>query len=394
MRRVGGGAAAGAGGGLARFLLLYGALYGAYGSLSPVMPNVLAGRGLSPAEIGLVLAGATLTRLVAGPLAGRAADRRGAARTILAAAAGLAGLAALAHLAGHGFPALLALGLAYAVATAPLAPLADALALAGAQGGRAFQYGWVRGAGSAAFIGATILVGWLIAAQGLAAALIVGGMLFLATGLAARLLPADSEPGSEPAPPEGIWRGFRALLRLPGFRGTVLVAALVVGAHAMHDAFAMILWRASGIGPALAGLLWSEAVAAEVLVFLAVGPWLLARIGLAGGLVLAAGAGALRWGVMAETTALPWLAAVQLLHGLTFALLHLACLGLIERAVPARLRATALTLYGTVGLGLAGAALTLASGPLYAGFGARGFWVMAALSLLAVPLAIRLRLQP
>ena len=143
----GGSGAAGAGGGLARFLLLYGALYGAYGCLSPVLPNVLAARGLSPAEIGLVLSGATLTRLVAGPIAGRAADRSGAAATILAAAAGLAGLAALAHLAGQGFPALLALGLAYAVATAPLAPLADALALTAARDGRAFQYGWVRGAG-------------------------------------------------------------------------------------------------------------------------------------------------------------------------------------------------------------------------------------------------------
>ncbi|KAB1072133.1 MFS transporter [Methylobacterium planeticum] len=395
MGRIGGSGAAGAAGGLARFLLLYGALYGAYGSLSPVLPNVLAARGLSPTEIGFVLSGATLTRLVAGPLAGRAADRRGAARPILALGAGLAGVAALAHLAGHGFPALLALGLAYAVATAPLAPLADALALAAAGGGRAFEYGWVRGAGSAAFIGATSLVGALIAAYGLAAALVTGGLLFLATGLAAGFLPAGA-PGREPEgmPVSGPWQGFAELLRQPAFRRTVLVAALVIGAHALHDAFAMLLWRGAGIGAGAAGLLWSEAVAAEVLVFLLAGPWLLARIGLRGGLVLAALAGALRWAVMAGTTALPWLAAVQLLHGLSFALLHLACLGLIERVVPPRLRATALTLYGTVGLGLAGAAVTLAAGPLFAAYGAHAFWAMAALSLLAVPLAYRLPPQP
>jgi len=32
----------------------------------------------------------------------------------------------------------------------------------------------------------------------------------------------------------------------------------------MHDGFAMIRWRAAGIAPGTAGLLWSEAVAAEV----------------------------------------------------------------------------------------------------------------------------------
>ncbi|MFD0938555.1 MFS transporter, partial [Methylobacterium trifolii] len=145
------------------------------------------------------------------------------------------------------------------------------------------------------------------------------------------------------------------------------------------------------IGAGAAGLLWSEGVAAEVLVFLLAGPWLLARIGPAGGLMLAAVAGAFRWAVMAETVAIPWLAGAQMLHGLSFALLHLACLGLIEAQTPASLWATALSLYGTVGLGLAGVAMTLAAGSLYAAFEARGFWVMSGLSLSALPLALSLR---
>ncbi|MGU3541337.1 MFS transporter, partial [Methylobacterium sp. A54F] len=92
-----------------------------------------------------------------------------------------------------------------------------------------------------------------------------------------------------------------------------------------------------------------------------------------------------------QTTALPWLVGAQTLHGLTFALLHLACLGLIEAGVPPALRATALTLYGTVALGLAGAALALAAGSLYGALGAGAFWVMAALCLAALPLALGLR---
>ncbi|GEP03306.1 MFS transporter [Methylobacterium oxalidis] len=390
MRRRGR-ARAGTGGSLPRFLALYGLLYAAYGSLSPILPNFLESRGLSAREIAAVLAGALLVRLVAGPLAGRLADRRGTGRGILAAAAALSGLAAFAHLPAHGFPVLLAVGLVYALATAPLAPLADALALLAAQDGRRFQYGWVRGAGAAAFIGAASLAGWLIGGSGLGAAVSAGGILFLAAALAAGLVP-PGEP-AEAGAKEGLWQGFATLLRSGPYRRILLVAALVVGAHAMHDAFTMILWREAGIGAGLAGLLWSEAVAAEVLVFLLVGAPLVRRLGPGSCLALAAAAGALRWAVTAETAALPAIAGIQILHGLTFALLHLACLDLIERNVAPGLRATALTLYGSLGVGLATALLTLASGSLYATFGQRAFWAMAALSLLALPISLSLRAQ-
>lgn len=354
-------------GGLARYLALYAGLYGAYGCLSPLLPNLMAARGLSPAQIGLVLAAATLVRLVAAPVAGRFADARDAARPVLAASAVAAGAFAAAHLPVQGLWPVLAAGLTYAVATAPLAPLADALALGAARGGSAFAYGRVRAAGSAAFIAAAVGAGWLVETGGLSAAILAGAALFVAAGGLARRLPAvPAETGRAADPRAGPGDGqgdepetsLGALLRSGPFRRTLLVAALVIGAHGLHEAFAMILWRASGIGAGAAGLLWAEAVAAEVLVFLAIGPRLLDRIGLAGGLALAAGAGALRWAIAAQTTALSWLAAAQALHGLSFALLHLACLGLIAETVPPRLRATALTLYGSVGLGLAGALVT------------------------------------
>ena len=85
------------------------------------------------------------------------------------------------------------------------------------------------------------------------------------------------------------------------------------------------------------------------------------------------------------------LALVQPLHGITFALLHLACMRLIARTVPHGLEGTAQALYGTVGIGAATAVLTLVSGALYARVGAHGFWVMAALCALAFPLTWTLR---
>ncbi|WP_267425301.1 MFS transporter [Methylobacterium sp. GC_Met_2] len=376
-------------GGLVGFLVLYGTLYGAYGVLSPILPGFLAMRGLDSGAIGMLLAAAGALRLVIGPLAGAWSDRRQAARTILAASLAAASLAVLAHLPGIGFAQLIGPALLYAAGTAAPAPLADALALAAARGGAAFQYGWVRAAGSSAFIAATVAAGWLIAALGLAAALWASGALFLAAAAASlALLPSDRARSVAAGPP---WRGFAALVALPRFRLTVLAAALVIGAHAMHDGFAMILWRSAGIPAGVAGLLWSVSVLAEVLVFLLAGPPLLARTGLPAGIAVAAIAGALRWAVLGATVVVPWLAAAEALHGLSFALLHLACLGLIEQTTPPELRATALALYGTLGLGLSGVLATLASGLLYGAFGAQAFWAMAGLSLAALPLVPGLR---
>jgi MFS transporter, PPP family, 3-phenylpropionic acid transporter len=126
-------------------------------------------------------------------------------------------------------------------------------------------------------------------------------------------------------------------------------------------------------------------------VFFVIGPTLVIRLTPAGGLAIAAVAGMVRWTVAAQTTDVTALALVQPLHGVTFALLHLACMRLIARIVPRGLEGTAQAIYGTVGIGAASALLTLVSGALYARLGAGGFWVMAALCALALPLTLKLR---
>ena len=65
---------------LCRFLILYGVLYAGFGVQSPYLPTFLGSRGLSPEAIALVLAASGAVRLVAGPAAGRFADRLDAPR--------------------------------------------------------------------------------------------------------------------------------------------------------------------------------------------------------------------------------------------------------------------------------------------------------------------------
>jgi PPP family 3-phenylpropionic acid transporter len=372
------------------FVALYALMYGAFGVSSPFMPAFFEARGLTAGELGFLFGAGTAIRLVSGPLCGRLADLTGALREVLAVCALLAAAVALGLLVGAGFPALLAISLLHAAALAPITTLGDALTLRAASESRggAFEYGWVRGTGSGVFILGTLLSGQVVGAWGLDSILWLQALqLALAAGVVL-LVPAPAPPThgeGQRAPPRTD--DVRFLLRTPEFQRVIIVSTLVLGSHAMHDTFAVIRWSGAGVSPALVSVLWSEAVAAEVLVFFLVGPALVTRLGARGVMALAATAGLVRWVVVGSTTAVAALAVVQPLHGLTFAALHLACMRVIGAAVPPGLAATAQATYA-LGAAGASAALTLLSGALYARLGAQAFLVMALLCALAIPLAV------
>ena len=369
---------------LPKFVTLYAAMYAAYGVASPFLPAFVSERGLSPEQLGLALALGTGVRLVSAPLAGRIGDFLQGLRVMLVVSIAAAAFATLGYLWARGFWMVLAVMLLHAWTLAPMTVLADALAL----GARSFEYGRVRGTGSAAFILGTLVSGQAIGAFGLEVIIPLQALLLGAAGLAAVRVPElKHDRLLKAARPSGV----AELLRIARYRNLVLVAALVLGSHAMHDVFAVIRWSAAGISPVASSLLWSEAVAAEVIVFFLVGPALVSRLAPAGAMALAAAAGMVRWTVMAQTTDVLALALVQPLHGFTFALLHLACMRLLLRIVPSGLEGTAQALYATVGVGAASALLTLASGTLYGRLGAEAFWFMAALCAVALPLTLKLR---
>jgi PPP family 3-phenylpropionic acid transporter len=385
---------------LPRFLLLYAALYAAFGVASPFTPALLHERGLNVTSIGLFLALGTAIRALSAPAAGRVADRFAALRPTLSLGAAAAALASLLLLV-QGHPLLL-LGILflYSVALAPVAPLSDALALGAARPANnskqpTFRYGWVRGTGSGAFIIGALAGGLAIATFGFSSLLIASAALLGLAAIAAWFVPElrrDHQESSSPAARPDFRAAF-VLFRIPAFRRVLIIAALVLGGHALHDNFAVIRWRAEGIDPRVISILWSESVAAEVIVFFFIGEPLLRRVGPAAAAALAAGAAVLRWLVMGATAAVPAMALIEPLHGLSFALLHLTCMQVLTQTVPRELAATSQAVYGTVGVGLATSALTLASGELYSLFAAHAFWFMATLSLLALPLTLGLKAE-
>jgi PPP family 3-phenylpropionic acid transporter len=368
-----------------RFLLLYATLFAAFGVASPFLPALLHDRGLGPSEISAVLAAGTAIRLIIGPAISRLADRLGKHQQTLALSIAIAAVIAFGYGLPAGFAIFLLVSVAHASALAPIVPIADAMTLAAAPG--RFQYGWVRGAASAAFVAGAVGAGQVVGATSFGSIVWMNGTMLALAAVAALRLPRNALD-RHVAPRQA---NVRALFAVPGFLPLMALAALVLSSHALHDGFEVLRWQEGGIGPGTAGLLWSEGVLAEVVVFVVAGPALLRWLGPAGAAALAASAGMVRWSVTAVTAWLPAMVLVEPLHGFTFALLHLACMQMLSVVVPPALAATAQAIYGAVAVGTMTAIMTLVSGPLYGALGPHAFWVMALLCAAALPIAFTMR---
>jgi MFS transporter, PPP family, 3-phenylpropionic acid transporter len=170
-----------------RFLLLYGAMFAAFGVASPFLPAFLHERGLGPSEIGAVLAAGTAIRLVTGPVISRFADRLGKHQQLLTALLAAAAVIAFGYNLPAGFAIFLIVSVAHASTLAPIVPIADAMTLAAAPG--RFQYGWVRGGASAAFIVGAVSAGQVVQATSFGGIIWMNGTLLALAAVAALWLP-------------------------------------------------------------------------------------------------------------------------------------------------------------------------------------------------------------
>ncbi len=367
-----------------RFAGYYGAVFLALGIYLPFWPVWLAGRGLGPAEIGLLLALTSWLKVVSVPPIARLADRTGRPKSaiVVLSAASLASFAAF--LTAEGFWLILAVQLATAFAFHGLIPLAESHTLR-AVGAAEIDYGRVRLWGSIAFILGALGAGELLAHRDpdLLLSLI---LVALAVTLAAAFgLPERREPKSE----AGDKPRVRALLGDRRYLLFLAGAAMLQASHAVYYGFSALTWRSAGLGAGAVGWLWAEGVMAEI-VFFAAGGHLLRRFGPTGLLALAGLAGIVRWTVLAGTTAMPALIAVQVLHAFTFAAAHLGAVHFIARRAPVGLAATAQGLYAALSGGLAMGLASLLAGWLYAAVEARAFLAMAVMSGVGLALALAL----
>ena len=357
-----------------RLALFYGATFGTMGTHLPFFTLWLKSVGIDPSWIGIISAVPAVTRFTVLPFVTGAAGRRYSLRTVLIVAS-IATALGFAVIGTQYLP--LAVLLAYAATCClwtPMVPLTDAYALGGvARYG--LNYGPLRLWGSAAFVVGALVCGlivdivaskhliWVIAAVAALGALASLGL----------------QPLDRPKPPATAVLGAGTLLRDPGFLAIIAAAALIQGSHAAYYAFASITWQATGLdGLTIAGL-WVLGVLAEIVVF-ALSP----RFTLAPALLVAIGglSAVARWLISAQEPSVAVLSVVQLAHGLTYGLTQVGVMGLLVRHVPGHLMARGQGYLAACG-GIVSGTASVVSGLVYAGYGQRVYYVMAAMALIA-----------
>ncbi|ANO33919.1 3-phenylpropionate MFS transporter [Vibrio breoganii] len=352
----------------------------AYGVYLPFWALWFKDQGVSASDIGLLLGIAFATRcaanLIITPRIHKIEHLMPALRVL--------SLASLAFIAFHFFTGgsfwLMAVAtILFNACCGPIVPISDAMANHYARL-KMLDYGRTRLWGSIAFIAGSTVVGFLVANFG------IDFIVYTAlAGIAFSIVASMRNPNPMPVT-QGNVKSVRpklsSLLREWSVIKFIGLIALIQGSHAAYYGFSTIYWKDAGYSADIIGYLWSLGVVAEVCIFAFsnrwFGKWTLRS------LFLVASVGVIvRWGLTASTTMLFALVLIQLLHGVTFALAHIAAIRYIQDAEQHKMVALQ-ALYNAIPLGIVMATMTALSGWGYELWGANVFWVMAAMGVLAM----------
>ena len=350
------------------------ALFGAVGAYFPYIGVFFSSIGLSLEVVGLFGALNAGVAMLAAPAWGAVADWARDVRGPLVLAA-LISAGSATWLALVREPLAVAIGVVLlAAASAGLGPMLDSRTLE-IVGEHRDRFSRARAWGSAAFIGVSLLTGYIIdrtspAGMFLVAAPVMGAMSalawFLLRGPRARRILGFS-----------LGTGLGAILRDRRLGGFFVGSVLVWAAVATVTTFISIHMVAVGADGGQVGALWAIGALVEVPLMLlfprVAGRWGAERLIVAGALAFA-----LRSAAFALVTAPIALIAVAPIGGVGFAFFYVGTVTFIARAAPQELRATAQGIFSGTAFNLGLILGALVGGQLAAVLTLRGLFGVAA----------------
>jgi PPP family 3-phenylpropionic acid transporter len=371
---------------LFRFGALTFTYFAAIGLFNPYAPLWFQSLGFSTVLIGGIASLQSWTRVLAPYAWSWWGDHTGHRIRLIRLAAAGALLAALGLLGVRAAVPVAVVTALLFVANGGVVPLYEATLahlLNTADGIDPARYGRVRMWGSVGFVIAVTLFGALLERAGISifpAFVAVMNALLL---VAALRLPAVHEEvhHDQPAPP------VLPLLKKPEVAWFFASVFFTVLGHVSLYAFFSLYLVSLGYGKTAVGALWAVSIVVEILFFWKQGS-VFPRLSPHRWLAVVAVVTTLRFAATAAAGYLSWGAALlvvaQLVHAVTFACHHAACITLVHQYFPGRLRGRGQALYTTLGYGLSGVLGGVAGGWLIEAAGhAAVFWAAALCGLLS-----------
>lgn len=316
----------------------------------PFLALFLSARGLSPSQIGIVIAAMAVARIIANPVWGHVADTTLGRRTTLQIGALGAAAAAIGLFVADGYLPIVLLGFVFAAFSTTVGPNIDAIALEHLGDERMGDYGRIRGWESLSYAVACLLIGLTLEAADPTWTMPIYAVGIFCVAVWTVMLRAD-RPGHRER--HGRLGAVGAVFReAPAFWQFLLALLLVwIGFNAAWNFIALKIQQAGG-GPLLVGVGTALGGLVEVPVMR-----LSSRFGRAWGLrrVFCLGCciyalGFLLWGLIENPTIVSLLTVFE---GMAFALLFTTTVVVIGRMLPSTLYSTGQSMAVTAGFGIA-----------------------------------------
>ncbi len=329
----------------ALFLFCY---YAHAGTWTTYATLFFADKGMTVAQIGVLMSMTQVLRIVGPNVWGYVADHYDRRVLVLR----MAGFAALVGFSGfffgstfsHFMLAMIVLNLF----TSGQAPICEALMLSEMRGDLTF-YGRIRMWGSIGFIVSVTLAAYALEHYGIVALPWVAAALLVLTIAAAFRLQDVPRRVHKVAPPP-----LMSLLRRREVIAFFSSTALMVAAHTSLYTFYSLYLERSGYSKTVIGAMWSLGVLAEVLLFYFQAP-LFRRWGARVMMYVTLVAALVRFLMIGFGPHVLWLLIVaQVLHAATFALHHSSCVMTLQRWFSGPLQARGQALYMSISYGVGG----------------------------------------
>ncbi len=369
-----------------RFSILYFLFFLMIGTYGPFWPVWLSSIDVSPKNIGIALASATILKVILGPIFARLNDNNNNDNSIILYISLLSTLTFFSIvLINHYYDSarilIIILGcLAWGFFSSSI-PLLEAKTIL-LTSKQSLDYGKIRLWGSISFIVAAVGVGILIEHTNKN---IVIRLILLFSFLASCAI--YFTPKNNIKNKRRITRTFYHLINLPGFFLFLLCCGCIQASHSFYYAFSSITWLKNGLSSSFIGCAWALGVLAEITLFALFAnklknfsPKILIKF--------AAIITIIRWIILSLTSNPVLILIAQTGHAASYGITHLAAMYYISTKVSSEIQGSAQSIYASISMGILPAIIIPFSGIIYTvGGGSLGFISMATLALIGLCLS-------